>query len=164
MHEALPALPGGTELDAVDVVGATVEAESGWAVTATFNTVGMPSPRPGMRYMYRLQFHDADYAYELSVDVDDTVHMPLAGAPYESTVRPQGGTQTWAHSVSGTVYVLEKSIVVSAFGWTVPVLDLNPGHEFTIDAVDTFAGPGVVYGPLDSISGPHTLVVGAGCP
>ncbi|HEV2889434.1 MAG TPA: hypothetical protein VGX28_03590 [Frankiaceae bacterium] len=158
-----PTVPAGTELDALDLVGVRLEATTGDAVTATFSLAGAPAPRPGMRFRYKVVFHDDAYDYVLFAEVDNVVRMPFGG-PYGIDVSPRGSDQSWSHSVSGSIDATARTVTVAAFGSSVPVLTLDPGHDFTVDSVQTFGGVGATYGHWDMVTGPHTLVVGDGCP
>jgi hypothetical protein len=150
------------EIDALDIVSARAEAVTGWSLGAKFTLAGYPSPRPGWRYTYVMEFHDATYAYEMSIDVDNIVRSPVAGTPYELKVTTASG-QTWTYDLVGVVDNLAKTVSVVAFQDRAPILDLDAGAEYTIDAFRTFGGPVVAYGHLDEVTGPHTLVVGDGC-
>jgi len=166
VSDLLPALPGGTahEVDSVDLVGVRVEAVTAGELAVTFRVAGVPEPRPGTSYEYRMLFSDADYEYELSADIAGLVRVPTAGSPYELLMRPRTGGQPWTHSVSGTIDVGAGTVSVSTV--TLPWLgNMDPGRTFSIDGFAAYAGaPGAAHGPVDTIAGGHTLVVGDGCP
>lgn len=158
----LPAVPRNAVADGVDVVSVSVEAETAGALSVTFSLAGPPAPPPGMTYDYRMTFSDAANDYVLSADVRNLVPTVLTGPPYELYVTPRSGGWPMLYSVSGSVDLAGQTVTVAAD--TTVLGDMDPGREFAIEAFETSGGPALPYGPLDTVAGPHTLVVGAGCP
>lgn len=166
--DGTPALPAGTRLDALDVLGVRAEATTGGAVTVTYTLAGPPEPAAGMTYTYALRFHDAQYAYDLDATVDSAANASVLNGPYELYITPLTGHELLeeepSYSVSGSIDVVGQTVTIMATSAMAPLLgDLDPGRTFTLDRFDTFGGAGMTYGPFDEVAGPHTLVVGDGC-
>jgi len=164
VHGALPALPAGTanEADSVDLVGAHIWAVTAGELAVTFEVAGMPEPRPGTSYEFRMAFSDADYDYVLSADEAGLVRLPTGGSPYELLMTPKTGGQSWTRSVSGTTDYTAGTVTVSTV--YLPWLgDMDPGRTFSVDGLAAYAGAHGVVHQVDAIAGGHTLVTGAGC-